>query len=171
MALVTVWSDDVMTKDVVEGATAGQLLSLTSWSKADGVEHPLTVSHITDGLTGADVSGNLSFIANGLAVVQTSIATSVQNPAGMPTDYALMQNFPNPFNPSTVIRYALPTDGKVTLELFTMLGERVGVLVNESQHAGAHEVTFNASGYASGIYFYVLKSGAFSASKRMTLLK
>ncbi|HLP18642.1 MAG TPA: glycosyl hydrolase family 18 protein, partial [Bacteroidota bacterium] len=170
-ALVTVWSDDPYTQNTVEGALAGQSLALVRWSKIDNKERSLTISHVTDGLTGSDVNTGLTFAANGLAVIQTSIGTAEQTVTMKPTEYQLSQNYPNPFNPSTVIRYALPAEAHVTLAVYTMLGTRVASLVNEPQSAGLHEVSFNAAGYASGTYFYVLKAGAFQDMKKMILLK
>jgi hypothetical protein len=168
-AIVTIWSDDAYTKDVVEGAIEGEPLSLAHWSKSDGIERSLTIAGIANGLTGAAMTTGLVFTTNAVVVAQAVETTNVTG--GVPTDYSLSQNYPNPFNPSTAIKYSLPADGQVTLELFTILGARVRVLVNESQHAGAHEINVNASDLSSGVYIYVLKSGSFTASKRMVLLK
>lgn len=68
----------------------------------------------------------------------------------LPMEYALMQNYPNPFNPSTKIKYSIPEDAKVTLTIYTLLGEKVAVLVNEEQTAGTHIAEFNASNLATG---------------------
>jgi hypothetical protein len=68
----------------------------------------------------------------------------------------LFQNYPNPFNPSTTIRYQLPAQSHVTLEIFNVLGEKVAQLVNGLQAAGSHQQTFNGASYASGMYFYRL---------------
>jgi alpha-mannosidase len=85
--------------------------------------------------------------------------------------YDLSQNNPNPFNPSTVITYTIPVGGLVSLKVYDVLGKEVASLVNESQNAGKHSVQFNASHFASGIYFYTLKAGSFSLTKKMTLVK
>lgn len=89
----------------------------------------------------------------------------------LPTEFALEQNFPNPFNPSTVIRYALPASGNVTLTVYNSLGEAVKTLVNSSKEAGYHEVSFNATDLPSGLYLYELKAGSFSSVKKMLLMK
>jgi hypothetical protein len=91
------------------------------------------------------------------------------------TDYALEQNYPNPFNPSTTIRYSIPVVGKVKLTLYNLLGSEIAVLVNEQQEAGNHSVQFSTevlgANLRSGIYFYTLKSGSFTQTKKMILLK
>ena len=88
-----------------------------------------------------------------------------------PTVYELAQNFPNPFNPSTTIRYQLPNDGIVTLKIYDILGSEVATLVNEEKAAGRYEVNFNASSLASGVYIYKIQAGGFINSKKMILLK
>jgi Secretion system C-terminal sorting domain len=88
-----------------------------------------------------------------------------------PLEFALEQNYPNPFNPSTVIKYSIPENGFVTLDVYNLLGEKVASLVNGVQEAGRYEVNFNASSLASGIYVYSLKSGSFSSVKKMLLMK
>ena len=88
-----------------------------------------------------------------------------------PTAFSLEQSFPNPFNPSTTIRYGLPEDAEVTLEVFNALGQRVALLVQERQAAGYHEARFTAAGLASGAYFYVIKAGDYYATKSLVLLK
>ncbi len=90
---------------------------------------------------------------------------------GVVKEYALAQNFPNPFNPSTIIRYQLPKDGIVTLKIYDILGSEVATLVNEEKVAGKYEVNFNASNFASGVYIYKIQAGSFINSKKMILLK
>jgi hypothetical protein len=89
----------------------------------------------------------------------------------IPSMFVLEQNYPNPFNPSTRIRYQLPVDGLVTLQLYDPVGRLVGVLVNEEKPAGTHEVMFNASSYSSGVYYYKLTSGQNSGIKKLLLMK
>ena len=83
----------------------------------------------------------------------------------------LDQNYPNPFNPTTTIRYALPQPSHVTLTVFNMLCQEVANLVDENQEAGYHEVRFDASGLASGVYFYRLRAGEFVQSRTLVLVK
>jgi hypothetical protein len=80
-------------------------------------------------------------------------------------------NYPNPFNPTTFIAYALAEDAYVKLEVFNLLGERVLLLVNEMKEAGHHVVRFEGRELSSGVYVYRLKAGATTFSKRMLLLE
>lgn len=88
-----------------------------------------------------------------------------------PTQYVLDQNFPNPFNPQTVIRFSLPDDAKVTLNVFNVLGEEVARLVEGERAAGAHQVVFDASKLPSGLYVYRLDAGTFTQTRRMLLIR
>ena len=89
----------------------------------------------------------------------------------LPTKFSLQQNYPNPFNPSTIIKFELPKASHVNLSVFDILGCEVGVLVNERRGAGVHEVKFDGSNLASGVYFYRLQAGDYVASKKMLILK
>lgn len=88
-----------------------------------------------------------------------------------PYEYSLDQNFPNPFNPTTTIRFAVPVSGFVLLKVYDALGREVATLVNEFQTTGAYSVSFDASKLSSGIYFYSLKTQDYSQTKKMMLLK
>jgi hypothetical protein len=88
-----------------------------------------------------------------------------------PDAFALDQNYPNPFNPSTSITYELPRASQVSLTVYDLLGRQVSVLVNERRDAGVHEVKFDGSNLASGVYFYRLQAGDFVQSKRLLILK
>ncbi|MCJ7554147.1 MAG: T9SS type A sorting domain-containing protein, partial [Ignavibacteriaceae bacterium] len=94
----------------------------------------------------------------------------------IPEAYNLSQNFPNPFNPSTVISYQLPVSGLVSLKVYDILGSEVATLVNEYRSAGKYNVEFhshsgNVRNLASGIYFYSLQAGSFLETKKMLLIK
>jgi hypothetical protein len=88
-----------------------------------------------------------------------------------PVEYSLSQNYPNPFNPSTKISFVLPKADKVKIVVFDLLGKEIAVLVNESRTAGTHSIDFNASSLASGVYFYKIEAGDFTATKKMLLIK
>jgi hypothetical protein len=85
--------------------------------------------------------------------------------------FNLGQNYPNPFNPSTTIRYGIPTRSHITLVVFNTLGQDVATLVNETQDAGYHDVRFDRSGLASGVYFYRIVAGDFVQTKRLVILR
>jgi len=88
-----------------------------------------------------------------------------------PKTFALEQNFPNPFNPTTSISFSLPTESKVSLEVYDVLGKVVRTLVNENRAAGSYTVTFDASNLSSGVYFYRLTAGENTLLKKMNLMK
>lgn len=89
----------------------------------------------------------------------------------IPTKYSLSQNYPNPFNPSTVIEFSIPVKNKVTLDVYNALGQRVATLVNKNLDAGKYKFNFDASPYASGVYFYRLKAGKFLQIRKMIFMK
>ncbi len=89
----------------------------------------------------------------------------------MPATYALGQNFPNPFNPSTVIRYQLPADGRVTLKVYNLLGQVIATLVDGVETAGFKSVRFDAGSLASGIYIYRLTTESFTDVKKMMIVR
>ena len=90
---------------------------------------------------------------------------------GVPLGFALSQNFPNPFNPTTTIRYALPSAGPVTVKVFNIVGQQVATLVDEVQGAGLYKVRFDGRRLASGIYFSRLEWGGRVAVQKMLLVK
>jgi len=90
---------------------------------------------------------------------------------GAPKTFSLDQNYPNPFNPTTEIRYQLPENGHVKLEIYDVIGNLVTSLIDQEMNAGFHTVTWNASGLSSGIYFYRISSGNFAATKKLILMK
>lgn len=93
------------------------------------------------------------------------------NPTAMPTSFIVNQNYPNPFNPATTISYSLPEATHVSLEVFNILGQRVDRLLDTDQPAGDYQVNWDASRFASGIYFYRLQTEAAVETKKMLLLK
>ncbi len=89
----------------------------------------------------------------------------------LPNEISLYQNYPNPFNPATTIEYDLPKTAEVTLEVFDILGQKVDLLVNSKQEAGHYDVIWDGKDYSSGIYFYRIKAGDFTETKKMLLLR
>lgn len=90
---------------------------------------------------------------------------------GVPQTFNLYQNYPNPFNPVTTINYDIPVTDFVRLAVYDILGKEVSVLVNEKQSAGKYKINWDASNYPSGVYFYTLRAGGFTQSKKMILIK
>lgn len=107
-------------------------------------------------------------------VLEVGEGSLVSNEPGseLPTSVELQQNYPNPFNPRTTIAFGTPETGKVTLEVFDVLGRKVATLLaGENKAAGRHTVTFNASNLASGMYIYRLQAGSTVITKKLTLIK
>jgi len=108
----------------------------------------------------------------GLLELQSPFTKVGEEPAAqIPTSVHLDQNFPNPFNPSTTIRYGLPNRSIVQLAVFNTLGQLVTVLVQREVEAGNHEVRFDALNLASGVYFYRLKAGEYVQTRKLLLLR
>ena len=108
----------------------------------------------------SDWSNVLSF-NNVVSVEETSL----------PLEYKLEQNYPNPFNPTTQIKFGIKETGAVEIKVYDVLGNLVSVLLDQEMNAGNYNVTFNASNLSSGIYFYKLRAGFFSETKKMLLMK
>jgi len=89
----------------------------------------------------------------------------------LPKEYGISQNYPNPFNPATTINYQLPEKNHVSLKIYDILGNLVKTLVDDEQAPGYYNVTWNAGGLASGVYFYRIMSGSFVSTKKLILLK
>ena len=100
------------------------------------------------------------------------LATSTEHAdPEVPLKFSLEQNYPNPFNPVTIIEFALPMAGDVELTVYNILGQRVATLVNDHKQAGHHKVTFDAGNLASGVYFYRIRAGEFTDTRKLTLIK
>ena len=91
--------------------------------------------------------------------------------SGLPSKYDVYQNYPNPFNPSTVIKYEVPQNSFVNINVYDILGNKISTLVNQEKPAGRYELKFDASNLPSGIYFYIIRAGSFSQTKKMMLMK
>jgi hypothetical protein len=136
---------------------------------------------------GAYASGELLLSINsrdaGSAVVSRLVLKEtgrgfISSPEGssVPTRYSVAQNYPNPFNPSTIIRYDIPEGGPVSLIVYDINGREVARLVNEVEQPGRYEVRFDGArarsgGLASGVYFYTVRAGTFTQTRKMILLK
>ena len=91
--------------------------------------------------------------------------------SGLPITFELSQNYPNPFNPATNIKFSIPETSPVTIKVFDVLGNEIALLLDEVKSAGTYKITYDASGNASGIYFYQMKAGNFISVKKMSILK
>jgi len=111
----------------------------------------------------ADLEGDASLMSSGVM--------NIGNHSFSIREYRLEQNFPNPFNPETVIKFDIPEIGFVTIKVFDILGNEIATLVKEEKPAGYHNIEFNATELPSGIYFYRLQAGSFVETKKMVLMK
>lgn len=109
-------------------------------------------------------SGTILFTSNGGV-------TSVTEGNNVPNMFALWQNYPNPFNSGTVITYQVPLTSRVTLKVYSLLGQEVATLVNETRPAGTHKIWFDAARLASGVYLYQLITEDFVATKKFVLIR
>jgi hypothetical protein len=125
-------------------------------------------------------SGWLNFTGGNLMIsayiTDQAVGVDDETNSNVPATYSLMQNYPNPFNPATTIKYQLPEQQFVKVEIFNALGQVVNILVNQSQDAGEYTVNWNGKNnygqnLASGIYFYRLQAGSFVETKKMILIK
>jgi subtilase family serine protease len=164
-AIITINGDNSFTEDAVEGAVDGDSLTLTAWSASEQKEHSLSISLLTDALTGEPLASGLRYQADGVWIARIKATNQI------PASFTLAQNYPNPFNASTVIKYGLPQPAKVKLEVFNLHGQRVALLVNRKQKAGYHAVTFGNADLSSGVYFYRLQAGQFVETRKMVIVR
>jgi hypothetical protein len=108
--------------------------------------------------------GNTSAVVNVTGIDEELVGLT-------PEKFALYSNYPNPFNPSTKIRYAISQTALTTMKVYSILGEEVAALINEIKTPGIYEINFDATELISGTYFYKLESGNFSQTKKMIILK
>ena len=145
-------------------------------SSDDGNNWQVNQLPIYDIIIGMDVDYDnyiyLASISSGVFRLKSPIVNVDDNSVdNFPGEFKLYQNFPNPFNPSTTIRYSVISSQNVSLKVFNVLGEEVAMLVNEIKAPGNYQAVFDASKLSSGIYYYELKSGSFRSLKGMIVIK
>ncbi len=140
----------------------------TDWTElADGL--PNTVAMHLDY---NPVSNKVRVGTHGRGVWETNIVVSIVNYSNeVPSEYELGQNFPNPFNPATLIRFSIPEQRKVSLKVYDMLGKECAKLIEQELNAGTYEVKFDGERLSSGLYFYTLQTEDFIESRKMILVK
>jgi hypothetical protein len=154
---------------------AGKIMGL-SLAYCDN-DHPEINPKVRDNMYGSvdePYPGNLHWMNAdyfGTAVLTDDLGTGINNSETNPVQFKLHQNYPNPFNPSTVISYQVPMLSYVTLKICDVLGREISILVNEEKNAGSYKANFDGNNLTSGIYFYILKAGKFSAMNKMLLLQ
>ena len=162
---------NVSNADFVSADTAG----VRGPRKADGSLPDITFMHLAPGSWLIDAGTALGLPYNGsapdLGAFETGSVTDVQNDRKPPSEFTLEQNFPNPFNPTTIIWYWLPSAGPVSLRVYDALGREVAVLVTAVQAPGEHHVNFDASALPSGVYLARLTGGAQTKIIKLVLTK
>ncbi|MBS1517338.1 MAG: T9SS type A sorting domain-containing protein [Bacteroidetes bacterium] len=160
-------SGQVGAAGVIEKSTDGGLTwSVMTTSSLTGV------THMEFRRVGTTVYG-FAVTSNGAVLKLVETVTTVNNiSSSVPADYKLDQNYPNPFNPSTTINFSIPNSSKVNLTVYNSLGKEVSTLVDEFLNAGSYSTKFTASSdLTSGIYFYTIKAGNFTETKKLMLVK
>jgi photosystem II stability/assembly factor-like uncharacterized protein len=150
---------------VLESTNDGSSWTVMGTSGITGLTH-MDVAYINGQIIGYAIASDGSIIR------LTKYPTGIDpNNTGIPTSYALQQNYPNPFNPSTTVRFSLPNSGDVSLKVYDLVGHEVMTVVNGYKAAGNYVETIDASGLASGIYFYTIRAGNYVETKKMSLVK
>lgn len=134
-----------------------------------GLQH-FDFAHLYGVIFGYAVSSDGRVIKLADSIIFTGTGTPKRG-YNIPEEYNLEQNYPNPFNPTTTVNYDLPSAGYVRLAIYDVLGREVQVLVDREQKPGKYEAKWNAGDFPSGVYFYSLKAGDFSMTKKMILVK
>ena len=114
---------------------------------------------------------NIHSLWFGIEAFGNGVLSAGQSEQKTPSEFLLSQNFPNPFNPSTVINYQLPRTSFVSLKVYDILGKEVATVVNEIKEAGVYSVLFDGSALSAGVYFYKIQAGIYSTIKKMILIK
>lgn len=155
---------------ITDGSLAGDetVSFYTAFYDADYIETAVPTGTVKLTALVGDISGNPELTARNSGDIE--ITTSIERD-GMPQEFALEHNYPNPFNPTTVIQYSLANHSNVKLQVFDILGREVATLVNEAQAAGVYTINFDAKALSSGTYFYRIKAGDFTSIRKMMLIK
>ncbi len=154
--------------DPQAGSGYGLFLPGKLWDmNGDGIVEWATIAHAW----GDSTQGKIYIYAG-----NNNITSVEDDPLGLITDYHLEQNYPNPFNPETEIAFSIPVSGKVVLEIYNLMGQKVRTLISQRLNSGSHVVTWNGRDdqgrlLGSGTYIYRLKAGAYTATKKMVFLQ
>ena len=154
------------------GTVAGELVDgsgtvVTYINSTNSNPFTLTATSPGNYIVNAGRSGPLRWDSASVNIVITGVNGNSSNP----TNFMLYNNYPNPFNPTTTIKYSIPEASFTSIKIYNELGKEVSTLVNETKSAGTYEVEFNASNLSSGVYYYKLQAGSFTETKKMILAK
>ena len=162
-----------------EGVGAGAVIINTEATQYTPVNIPITyinndtpdrcliIITVTDQNLSTSAIGSYALIDD----LSFNLVSGVDDDNNLPKIFNLAQNFPNPFNPSTTIKYSVPETENVTLKVYDIIGNEIATLVNETKPAGEYEVKFSPDNQSSGIYIYRLQAGSQIQTRKMTFLK
>ncbi|HRI47279.1 MAG TPA: FG-GAP-like repeat-containing protein [Ignavibacteriaceae bacterium] len=119
------------------------------------------------------IMGAYGFPVNGKVYIYSnnSAPSNIELTTFPPADYVLFQNYPNPFNPNTTIKFGLPKDSKVVLEVYNTMGEKVTTLIDQEMSSGYHNINFTGNELSTGIYIYKITANEFTSTKKFVLMK
>jgi hypothetical protein len=169
---ITVWGNNDQTEET-DGILPNERMYFRLWRQSEDKEYTNVLAkyaerthYRSDGMYGS----------NSLYLLDTLRTDDIVNVGddqsnSFPMSFELLQNFPNPFNPSTVIRFSLPEAAFTKLEVYTITGQLINVLINDFLPAGYHEVTLTPDGIASGVYYYRISSGKFSDTRTLVFMR
>jgi hypothetical protein len=173
-----------LTSGAIVTLSGGALASNIFWVVAGEVTIGTTVQMKGIILCKTQIAMNTGASLNGRALAQTAVtldANAVTKPGSissiktdeqqMPVKFTLAQNFPNPFNPGTTIKFSLPIAAHVALNIYNAIGMEVSSLISEDMNPGVYSIQWNASGFASGVYYYKIVAGNYKETKKLLLLK
>jgi hypothetical protein len=171
------WDDNILEDVVIElhrnGESAGIIDTVTSSGSYRWSINPYLPTDTTYMISIKSLQDtNLFDISDTYFAIIDTVSTPIsEDQDRIVSRYQLYQNYPNPFNPKTIINYELAIMNDVELSIYNLLGQKVAILVNQGQNAGFHQVEWDASGFASGIYYYQMKVRGFQDIKKMVLLR
>ena len=157
--------DALRIKETNTLSSMGQSVTTVNYNIIAKSGESITIS-VTDNTSTSGTVG-----VNGISWNDGNGSTDVKKTETIPSTYSLSQNYPNPFNPTTNISFSIPKQSYVSLKVYNAIGEEVSNLVNQELSAGKYVVDFNASKLSSGIYFYTIRTGDFTESRKMLLVK
>ena len=161
---ITVWGDNIQT-DRKDGMSEDEKYRFKIWI-AESEE-------VYDAAAILKSAGAL-YTPNGIVILESLTGGDMIVPVEdfkAPSEFSLSQNFPNPFNPVTVISFSLPYECSVNLTVYNVAGKKIAVIVDNVFSAGAHSVEWDAGEFSSGIYFYRIEAGTFTSTKKLMLIK
>lgn len=156
----SIWGQSSLQDPEEKGLLPGEEYSIRVYDPTEQQEMQLTDLRF--------VQGSQQYQHNGINVIAGASFKAVDE---LPQEFNLSQNYPNPFNPTTVIGFSLPQAERVQLEVFNIAGQRVALLIDRELSAGQHQLRFDASSLASGMYIYRIRAGEFSAVRKMSLIR